>query len=182
MISAHRMIYKIFLSFFLSLIFFTYSLAQVDTLETGGFSFEINVNLPGSPEIIYDAITGDVSGWWDHTFSKNPVKLFIEAKPGGGFWEIFDEAGNGVLHATVVFADRGKFLRFDGPLGLSGYAFKMVTTYEFKPENNDSTYLKVIVRAMGEYPSGTPEIVKNVWNHFIIERFKPYIEEGKHLR
>ena len=55
------------------------------------FSFEKIVNLPGTPEDIFDAATGDISGWWDHSFSGNPKKFYLEAKPGGGFYEIFDD-------------------------------------------------------------------------------------------
>lgn len=74
------------------------------------FSFTQQLTLPGSPTEIYDAVTGDISGWWDHSFSDKPYKLYIEAKPGGGFYEIFNESGDGVKHATVTFADRGKRL------------------------------------------------------------------------
>ncbi|HEY6436282.1 MAG TPA: hypothetical protein VIY47_06805 [Ignavibacteriaceae bacterium] len=30
------------------------------------FTFEKEVILPGTPEVIFDAVTGDISGWWDH--------------------------------------------------------------------------------------------------------------------
>ena len=146
------------------------------------FSFDKEVTLPGTPEIIFDAVTGDISGWWDHSFSENPKKFFIEAKPGGGFWEIFDDEGNGVLHGTVIYADRGKLLRFDGPLGLSGLAIKVVTTYEFEPVGTDSTLFKVSLRAAGEIQEGIPSIVESVWDHFIFDQLKPYIEAGKHLQ
>ena len=89
-------------------------------LKYGAFAFEIITVLPGPPETVYDAITGDLSGWWDHTFSEKPARFYLEAKPGGGFWELFDDEGNGVLHATVIYAHRPHLLRFDGPLGLSG--------------------------------------------------------------
>lgn len=145
------------------------------------FSFDKQVTLPGTPEVIFDAVTGDISGWWDHSFSDNPKKFFIEPKPGGGFWEIFDGDGNGVLHATVIYADRGKILRFDGPLGLSGKALQVVTTYEFEPIGNDSTLFKVSVHAAGEVDEGIPAIVESVWEHFIFDQLKPYIESGKHL-
>ena len=146
------------------------------------FSFEKEVILPGSPEIIYDAISGDISGWWDHSFKEKPLKLYIEAKPGGGFWEIFDEEGNGALHATVIYAERGKMLRFNGPLGLSGKAIQLVCTYNFEPAGNDSTKLKLEVHGSGEMEDNTPGIVENVWEHFIFERFRPYINQVKHLR
>lgn len=146
------------------------------------FSFEKELTLPGTPMIIYDAITGDISGWWDHSFSEKPYKLFIEAKPGGGFWEYFDNKGNGAKHATVIYADRGKMLRFEGPLGLSGKAIMLVCTYSFEHAGQDSTKFKLEVHGSGEVEKGIPGIVEEVWEHFIFERFKPYIETGKHLK
>lgn len=154
---------------------------QTSKVRYDVFSFEKQVTLPGTPEIIFDTVTGDISGWWDHHMSEHPKELFIEPVPGGGFWEIFDDEGNGVLHATVIYADRGKILRFDGPLGLSGKAIQIVTTYEFEPVGTDSTLFKVSVHAAGEVEEGIPQIVENVWEHFIFEQLKPYIEAGKHL-
>ncbi len=150
--------------------------SQYDT-----FSFEKEVQLPGTPDVIFDAVTGDISGWWDHSFSENPKKFYIDPKPGGGFWEIFDDEGNGVLHATVIYADRGKLLRFDGPLGLSGMAIKVVTTFTFELSGTDSTLFKVSLHAAGEVQKGIPAIVEKVWEHFIFERLEPYIKSGKHL-
>jgi hypothetical protein len=144
------------------------------------FSFEQELNLPGKPELIYDAITGDISAWWDHSFSEHPYKLFIEAKPGGGFYEIFNEEGDGVKHATVIYADRGKLLRFEGPLGLSGRALQLVCTYTFTEKGSDSTNLKLSVHGAGEVEKGVPELVAGVWQHFLFERFKPYIESGEY--
>ena len=145
------------------------------------FSFDKKVTLPGTPEIIFDAVTGDISGWWDHSFTESPKEFYIEPIPGGGFWEYFDDEGNGVLHARVIYADRGKMLRFDGPLGLSGKAIQVVTTYQFEPVGSDSTLFKVSVHAAGEVDEGIPAIVEKVWEHFIFEQLKPYIESGKHL-
>ncbi len=145
------------------------------------FSFDKEVILPGTPEIIFDAATGDISGWWDHSFTDNPKEFYIEPIPGGGFWEYFDDEGNGVLHARVIYADRGKMLRFDGPLGLSGKAIQVVTTYQFEPVGSDSTLFKVSVHAAGEVDEGIPAIVEKVWEHFIFEQFEPYIKSGKHL-
>lgn len=157
------------------------SAAGTRELKTGAFVVEHELVLPGAPETIYDAITGDISGWWDHSFSRSPAEFYIEAKPGGGFWEIFDESGDGVKHATVIFAQRGKVLRFDGPLGLSGRAIHMVHTYEFSHVGADSTRLKVSVHACGEIEEGLADTVDQVWWHFLVEQFKPYVEAGKHL-
>jgi len=36
--------------------------------------------------------------------------------------------------------------------------------------------MKVEVHAAGEFNKGLPAIVEKVWEHFIFERFKPYVE------
>lgn len=172
---------------FISIILVSFSFstfAQENTSQKSYnvFSFDKEVTFPGTPEEIFDAVTGDISGWWDHSFSENPKKFFIEPKPGGGFWEIFDDEGNGVKHATVIASDRGKLLRFDGALGLAGTAIHMVHTYTFTKVGEDSTNLKVSVHAAGEVDEGIPQIVESVWEHFIFEQLKPYIEAGKHLQ
>jgi hypothetical protein len=148
----------------------------------GTFAFKDSLTLAGTSEKIFDAITGDISGWWDHSFSDKPYRLFIEPKPGGGFYEIFNKEGEGVLHATVTAAVRGKLLRFVGPLGLAGRAIDMVTTYEFAAVGVDSTKLTLSVHAAGELDAGLGPIVRGVWKHFLVERFKPYVEGGKRER
>jgi hypothetical protein len=148
--------------------------------KTPGFSFEYEVILPGTSEEIFDAVTGDISGWWDHSFSDNPLKFYIDPKPGGGFYEIFNDSGDGVLHATVIYAERGKMLRMDGPLGLSGKAVTLIITYTFEEVESTSTKFKVAVNGSGEIAEGVPDVVKNVWHHFIFEQLKPYVEAGKH--
>ena len=57
--------------------------SETKELKTGGFQVQQELLLPASPEDVYDAATGDISGWWDHSFSAHPKKLYIEAKPGG---------------------------------------------------------------------------------------------------
>ena len=34
-------------------------------VKYGAFSFTKEVTLPGTPEVIFDAATGDISGWWE---------------------------------------------------------------------------------------------------------------------
>jgi hypothetical protein len=154
--------------------------AETHELRVGAFVVEHELVLPGAPEAIYDALTGDVSGWWDHSFSGAPQRLYIEAKPGGGFYEIFDKSGDGAKHAEVITAQRGKLLRFVGPLGLSGKALQMVHTYTLEPAPGDSTRLKLSVHAAGEIEDGWADLVDRVWYHFLFERFKPWVEAGQH--
>lgn len=152
----------------------------IETVETGGFAFTFERTVPGAPSVTYDALTGDISGWWDHTFSGSPHRLYIEPRPGGGFYEMFNEAGDGVRHAVVTAAERGVLLRFEGPLGLAGHALHMIATYELAEVGLEgtSTNLKVTVHAAGEMQDGWAETVEEVWHHFIDERFVPYMEAG----
>lgn len=154
--------------------------SAAEAVETGGFTFSFERTVPGTPRATYDALTGDISGWWDHTFSTDPHRLYIEARPGGGFYEIFDETGDGVRHAVVTAAERGVLLRFEGPLGLAGHAIYLVATYDLAEVGLDgaSTNLKVTVHGAGELQDGWAETVEDVWHHFIDERFVPYVEAG----
>jgi hypothetical protein len=152
--------------------------AAVADLPTGSFGFEFGVTLPGTPTEIYDTVTGDISAWWDHTMSEHPARLEIEPRPGGGFWEIFDASGDGVRHAVVTYAKRGEVLRFEGPLGLTGHALQMVTTYHLAAVGADSTLLTLEVKAAGEADPRWPALVEQTWRHFIFERLQPYVAAG----
>ena len=171
-------------TFFFLLIFLinAYLQAEIKQLPFNCFAINFELTLPGKPAVIYEAMTGDISGWWDHSFSEKPYRFYIEARPGGGFYEIFNEAGDGVLHATVIVADYGKLLRFDGPLGLSGRAVKAVHTCQFEDAGQDSTLLKFEGHFFGETQENLPETIEKVWYHFLFERLKPFIERGDHLK
>ncbi len=92
------------------------AVGEIKETKLSGFTIEQEIVLPGSPAEVYDAVTGDISPWWDHHFTATPKKLYIEPRPGGGFYEIFNDAGEGALHATVIYAERGKRLRYTGQL------------------------------------------------------------------
>jgi hypothetical protein len=154
--------------------------AEPKSLPYGAFSFELPVTLPGSPEEIFDAATGEVSGWWDHHFSEKPKAFYLEPKAGGAFMEIFDDQGNGVRHAEVIFCDRPRMIRFEGPLGLTGNALHVVYTYTFEAVGADSTRLTLVARGAGHLEDRWPNAIEAAWKHFLVERFKPYVEAGRH--
>ncbi len=150
--------------------------ATPEEFPVKGFSFTQEITLPVSPDSAFDFMTGDISGWWDHSFSDNPKKLFIDRTPGGAYWEIFDDAGNGVKHATVIFADRGKKFRMEGPLGLSGRAFQGVYTYDYEAIPT-GTKVTLTVNMLGQLDAEFAGVVQQVWNHFLVERLVPYVEK-----
>jgi hypothetical protein len=147
--------------------------AEVKPLETGGFGLDRNVTVLGTPTQVYDMITGDLKPWWDHTFSKDPKALYIEPWPGGGFYEMFD-AVNGVKHAGVTWAERGKRLRFEGPLGLTGNAVIFVCTYDLAAAGADSTKIHFTASLAGKVEKGWAEGVDAVWGHFLEERLRAF--------
>ena len=152
-------------------------LTEIPTHELKGWISVNSVEVSGTPEEVYDAFVGDVTPWWDHSFSDKPHAMFIQPWPGGGFIELFDETGDGVLHARVLVAHRGKTLRLDGPLGLLGRALDFVTTLTFEARG-DSTLLTATAHILGEVDDSLAPIVDDVWRHFIEERFKPWYEAG----
>jgi hypothetical protein len=176
------MLYKsVYITLFcVFLIFQSILRADVKSIAYGAYQFEQIVVLPGTPEEIYDAVTGDISPWWDHSLSEKPSRFYIEAKPGGGFYEIFDDSGDGVQHAVVIIAQRGKLLRLDGPLGLSGRAVQGVYTYYLESVSTDSTRLKLEAHLSGEIDMKRAKIVEDVWAHFIFKRLSPYINSEEY--
>ena len=151
--------------------------AEVTTEPCGAFSFSLTADVKGTPIAVFDAATGDISAWWDHTMSGDPLKLYVEPRPGGAFMEVFNEAGDGVRHAVVTGAERGKLLRYEGPLGLAGFALHMVTTWTFEPADEGRTQVTVSVHGAGEVQEGWPEVIEKTWRHFLVDRLKPYLED-----
>src|SRR5690606_41174816 len=105
--------------------------AEVTARSDHAFTIVQSVTINAAPEAVWEAFTGDITGWWDHSFSGKPAKMFIEPKPGGGFIELFDDEGNGVKHGTVIFAQRPSKLNFEGPLPFNGLAVNMVHSVTF---------------------------------------------------
>ena len=145
--------------------------------EVGAFSIVNSVTLPCSPREAYDAMTGDISGWWDHHSSAEPTALLIEPRPGGGFWERFGKGDDGVRHAVVIHAERGVRLTMEGPLGLSGFAITMATTYEYSAVDN-GTKVTVTANLAGQIEPGWDEAVDRTWRHFLNDRLLPYVMNG----
>ncbi|HZL98778.1 MAG TPA: SRPBCC domain-containing protein [Planctomycetota bacterium] len=145
----------------------------------GSFRFALEVPIAGQPAAVFDDFVGDVTAWWDHHYSPQPVRIEIEPRVGGAFRETFDAAGNGCDHARVTLFDRGKVLRLDGPLGLAGNAVQMVQTLEFLPGEPGQTTLRLTCEASGHVEDGWSQAVEATWRHFLEEQFKPHFEGGE---
>lgn len=151
--------------------------AHAAPAERRAFTITQRFEIAAPPKIVFRAATGDISRWWDHTFSDQPYALVLEAKPGGRFWERFDAGNSGALHAQVIYVQAPNVLRMEGPLGLSGKAVTMVTTYDLEAIPGGTAFT-VTVNAAGQLAEADEGLVTGVWQHFIQERLKPYVETG----
>lgn len=157
--------------------------AEVQAFEPQGFVTSVTVEIGAPVAEVFDAATGDVTGWWDHSFSENPAEMVIEPRFDGRFYERF-EAGseNGSLHARVIFVNAPNQLRLHGPLGLSGRAVDLVSSWQLEEAaEGDATQFTVELHMSGEIDAELAGVVRDVWQHFIGTRLKPYVEAGCHL-
>lgn len=155
--------------------------AEVGEPPTGAVvvTHELTINAP--PAAVWQSLTGDISGWWDHSVSKDPARLVIEPVPGGGFREYFadDPEQGGLLHARVTMVRPEKQLILTGPLGFFGSAVMIVSTIELAGEE-DETAVKLKAEMAGHLEDGWGDALDRAWRHFLVERLKPYVEAGCH--
>lgn len=156
---------------------------EIQPFEVGAFRTRIVVEIAAPRETVFDVATGDIKPWWDHTFYPDSAELVIEPEFGGRFYERFVEGEeDGVIHAEVISIYRPELLRLEGPLGLSGRAYHLVTTWTLEEaEDGQATRFVVDLSMMGEVDAELAGIVRRVWVHFIDGRLKPYVESGCHL-
>ena len=151
----------------------------VEAFQPQGFTASFSVEIGAPPETVFDAATGDITGWWDHSFSLEPAELVIEPRFGGRFYERLHEGReDGALHATVIYVDAPSALRLHGPLGLSGRAVDLVASWQLSPLGTDATEFEVQLNMTGQVDDDLAALVLATWQHFIIGRLKPYVEAG----
>lgn len=154
----------------------------VDEFQPQGFRTQIAVEIDAPVADVFDAATGDITGWWDHSFWQDPAEMVIEPEFGGRFYERFEaDSDNGALHARVIFVRAPHELRLHGPLGLSGRAVDMVTSWTLtETQDGHGTQFAIALHLSGEIDAELAGVVRSVWVHFIEGRLKPYVEAGCH--
>ena len=156
---------------------------DIAAFDVNGFRTRIEVSIAAPREEVFAAATGDVSPWWDDTFwPERPAELVIEPIFGGVFYERFEEGSdNGVIHAEITGVMAPQMLRMDGPLGLAGRGYQLVTTWTLEEaEAGAATQFAVDLAMIGEVDADLAAIVRSVWVHFIEARLKVYVEAGCH--
>ncbi|WP_417469692.1 SRPBCC family protein [Maricaulis sp.] len=159
--------------------------AGVEAFEPQGFTASFSVEIAAPRETVFDAATGDITGWWDHSFALDPAVLAIEPVAGGRFYEqLRPDSEDGALHARVIYVDAPAALRLHGPLGLSGRAVDLVASWTLEPvagDDGEATQFRVDLAMSGQIDAELAGIVLATWQHFIAGRLKPWVEAGCHL-
>jgi DNA-binding transcriptional ArsR family regulator len=121
------------------------------------------------PSALFAALTEDIGSWWHGM--ETPVVL--EPWLGGRFMEMFDDAQNGVLFATVDRFIRNEQLGLYGTMGddtsISLLRFQLTAVAD------NQTMLKLEHRFIGEVESTIYEAFQQSWNELLHERLKDYL-------
>lgn len=153
--------------------------AALNAYDVQGFRTRIVVEIDADRQDVWDAATGDISPWWDHSFALEPAELVIEPVFGGRFYERLEAgSGDGAVHATVIYVDAPDSLRLHGPLGLSGRSYDLVSSWTLSEAESGGTTFSVDLSMHGEIDAQMAGVVRDVWIHFIGNRLKTYMESG----
>ena len=121
------------------------------------------------PSVLFTALTEDIGEWWHGM--ETPVVL--EPWLGGRFMEMFDDAQNGVLFATV-----DRFIRNE-QLGLFGTMGDDTTIsllrLQLTAVADEKTRLTLEHRFIGEVESTIYGAFQQSWNELLHERLKDYL-------
>jgi uncharacterized protein YndB with AHSA1/START domain len=137
------------------LLFAQPAVAEVTSVDAGGFTVSHSVTVPAQPDAVWRNIVNDVSEWWngDHSWSADAANLYIKPELGGCFCERLP-GGGAVEHLRVIHVAPGKMIKFDGALGpLQDMAVQGRMVWEVQPDDDGST---VVFRYLvyGHYADG----------------------------
>ena len=157
-----------------------------DTVEAEGRHMEpmrptvdvaLDIEIAGSPGVVFAALTKDVGGWWGPPFvTARATSLTLEPRLGGWFSERWDNGGQ-VIASVTGWAE-------DEHLQLTG-SFHMgvgigVATFDLA-ESGASTLLQFSFRALGVVDPAVAEDMSRGWAELVGARLKSLVEAGTRL-
>ncbi len=157
----------------MALLFVPDARAKVVSQGASGFMIAHEAEVAVDPKAAYDAFV-EVGRWWNdsHSFSGAAKNLSIEPKAGGCWCEALPNGGS-VRHMTVVHANPGAMLVFNGglgPLQFMGVAGSMQVSFKAK---GSGTQVSVVYAVGGYDPDSFKEIAKAV-DAVLAEQIKRY--------
>jgi uncharacterized protein YndB with AHSA1/START domain len=140
--------------------------AEVTAASDQGFVSEHTLLLAAPPARVYQALTAEISAWWDanHSYSGEAANFSLDARAGGCFCEQLSHGGS-VMHMQVVFAQPGVLLRLRGGLGpLQGMGISGSMDFALRadPANPEMTLLQYRYVVSGYAPDGVGALAEPV--------------------
>ncbi|RPF53254.1 SRPBCC domain-containing protein [Aquisalibacillus elongatus] len=149
---------------------------QMSGLVHDSFKIEQKINIKGSKEEVFKALTTDISKWWTYSvFDGENTTLTLDAKPGGLFLETNEEGG--ALWGTVTYVKENEELRLNGLLGMKG-AVDSAYSYTLE-QDGDYTTLKLSHHAVGLLDPEWHKMHNEGWQELLGDFLKDYVEKGK---
>jgi len=158
-------------------------LRLADTVEAEGRHMESNrpaidvaldIEIAGTPAVVFAALTKDVGGWWGHPFvTTRATSLALDPRLGGLFTERWDSGGQVI--ASVTGWARDEHLQLTGPFHL-GIAVG-VATFDLAGSAT-GTMLRFSFRAVGVVDAAVGEAMSRGWAELVQIRLKGLVETG----
>lgn len=139
--------------------------ATADVIDSSpaGFTVSKTVTVNASADVLWETLRAP-QRWWakEHTWSGDANNLFIDSQATGCFCEKLPGKGS-VLHARLIYVDKGKLMRMEGAFGpLQAMAVTGVMSFEFTPQGDNATTLKMTYTVGGYMPGGLDKIAPMV--------------------
>lgn len=154
--------------------------ATTKSVEFDFVQIDMEIPIAAPPQQVYQAFVEDIAHWWDKGFlmGENSTDIVLEARPGGMLMEV-DGQGGGCAWAQVIALYPGRSIRLGIPNGViwAGAGFYRLS---FEDAGDGTTLLKLrheSTQPRSEKGDGHSGYVYG-WNALLVDRLKPYVENG----
>jgi DNA-binding transcriptional ArsR family regulator/uncharacterized protein YndB with AHSA1/START domain len=157
-----------------------------DTVEAEGRNMEsirptldiaLDIEIAGTPDTVFAALTKDVGGWWGHPFvTTRATSVALDPRLGGLFTERWDNGGQVIASVTGWAQDEHLALTgsFHMSVGVGVAAFDLA-------ESGAGTLLRFSFRALGVLDTEKAEAMSRGWAELVGRRLKALAETGTRL-
>jgi DNA-binding transcriptional ArsR family regulator len=157
-----------------------------DTVEAEGRHMEpmrptvdiaLDIEMNGTPAVVFAAMTTDVGGWWGHPFvTARATSLALDPRLGGLFLERWENGGHVIASVTGWASDEHLQLTgaFHMGVGVGVASFDLA-------ESDAGTLLRFSFRAIGVVDAAVAEDMASGWAELVRTRLKGLVEAGTRL-
>src|SRR5215472_3693034 len=161
-------------------------LRLADTVEAEGGPMESNrptidvaldIEIAGTPAVVFAALTKDVGGWWGHPFvTPRATSLALDPRLGGLFTERWEDGGQVIASVTGWAPDEHLALTgsFHMGVGVGVAAFDLA-------ESAAGTLLRFSFRAIGVVDAKLAGAMSPAWANLVGTPLKGLIKNGTRL-